>query len=86
MKRKTRNMVGMMTAAMSLLLLGAPSAAWACPPPIAYVGPGAGLSMLGALATVIGVLGLGLLGPLLYPVVAIRRWCYKRHDPRPDDP
>ena len=40
---------------------------------LAYVGPGAGLGMLGALAAVVGVLILGLLGPILYPLRAILR-------------
>lgn len=37
---------------------------------LAYVGPGAGLSMLGALFAVIAVLILAAVAPLLYPI----RW------------
>ncbi len=35
---------------------------------MAYIGPGAGLSMIGALLAVVGVLLLALLAPLLYVV------------------
>ena len=35
---------------------------------LGYVGPGAGLTMLGALAAVVGVLILALLAPILYPL------------------
>ncbi len=38
----------------------------------AYVGPGAGLSMLGALFAVACVILLALLGPILYPIRLVR--------------
>ncbi len=41
---------------------------------LAYVGPGAGLSMLGALFAVVTVLVLAVLAPLLYPI----RWVWRR--------
>lgn len=45
---------------------------------LSYVGPGAGLSMLGALLAVAGIVALGLLGLILYPIRLIRRWCRQR--------
>ncbi len=69
--------------ALALFVLCASPALGAAP--VAYVGPGAGLSMLGALAAVIGVVGLGLLGPLLYPLVLLKRWYHQRHRFRPED-
>lgn len=41
---------------------------------LAYVGPGAGLTMLGALFAVVTVLVLAVLAPLLYPI----RWAWRR--------
>ncbi len=46
----------------------------------AYVGPGAGLSMIGALLAVLCVIGLALIGPLLYPIRLIRRWAKNRNN------
>ncbi len=46
---------------------------------LGYVGPGAGLSMLGALLAVVGILALGLLGLILYPIRLIRRWFRQRN-------
>lgn len=43
-------------------------------PLVAYVGPGAGLSMLGALIAVICVILLALLGPILYPIKLFLAW------------
>jgi len=45
---------------------------------LGYVGPGAGLSMLGALLAVVGIVALGLLGLILYPIRVIRRWYRRR--------
>ena len=45
---------------------------------IAYVGPGAGLSMIGALLAVACVIGLALIGPILYPIRMLRRWSQSR--------
>ncbi len=45
---------------------------------LAYVGPGAGLTMLGALGAVICVILLALVAPILYPVMAIRAWLKSR--------
>lgn len=39
-----------------------------------YVGPSAGLTMIGALLAVLAVVILGLLGPILYPIRLIFRW------------
>ena len=39
-----------------------------------YVGPGAGLGMLGALFAVACVILLALLGPILYPIRAFLAW------------
>ena len=39
----------------------------------AYIGPGAGLGMLGALFAVLAFVVLALLGPILYPIRLIRR-------------
>jgi hypothetical protein len=50
--------------------------------PLGYIGPGAGLSMMSALAAVIAVVGLGLLGPLLYPIFLVRDWLRARKDLR----
>ncbi len=47
----------------------------------AYVGPGAGLSMLGALFAVACVILLALLGPILYPIRLIRTML-RRHRQR----
>ena len=41
--------------------------------PFGYVGPGAGLTTIGALLAVLAMLGLALLGPLLYPIRLLRR-------------
>jgi hypothetical protein len=46
---------------------------------LAYVGPGAGLSMIGALLAVVCVIGLALIGPLLYPIRLFRRWAKNRN-------
>jgi hypothetical protein len=46
--------------------------------PFAYIGPGAGLGMLGALFAVLAFVFLALLGPLLYPIRWIRRWLRHR--------
>lgn len=46
--------------------------------PLAYVGPGAGLTMLGALALVLGILLLAILAPILIPLRMARDWFRKR--------
>lgn len=84
MKRFAHSMWWIIPAALMVAVLSAPRAAWASAP-LAYVGPGAGLSMLGALAAVMGVIGLGLLGPLLYPVVLLKRWYHRRQPLSPED-
>ncbi len=43
-----------------------------------YVGPGAGLTMTGALMAVLAVLGLALVGPILYPIKLLRGWLRRR--------
>lgn len=45
----------------------------------AYVGPGAGLGMLGALFAVFAVILLALLGPILYPIRLFLRWYRRRN-------
>ncbi len=45
----------------------------------AYVGPGAGLGMIGALIAVVAVIILGLLGPILYPIRLFLRWYRQRN-------
>ena len=45
----------------------------------AYVGPGAGLSMMGALLAVVCVIVLALIGPILYPIRLLRRWAKSRN-------
>lgn len=57
-----------MRRSLLLLLLVSP-AAWA------YIGPGAGLSLLGSLVGVIGVVLLAGVGVLLYP---IQQWRARR--------
>jgi len=47
---------------------------------LGYVGPGAGLSMLGALFAVACVFLLALLGPILYPIHLLRSWLRKRRE------
>ncbi|MFN7877532.1 MAG: hypothetical protein ACK5PB_19585 [Pirellula sp.] len=47
---------------------------------LAYVGPGAGLSMIGALLAVVCVIGLALIGPILYPIRMFRRWAKSRNN------
>lgn len=46
--------------------------------PLAYIGPGAGLSMIGTLLAVVGVLLLALLAPVLYVVQFFWRLTHKR--------
>lgn len=50
---------------------------------LAYIGPGAGLGMLGSLIAVILAIAVALLGLLLYPVTLIYRMC--RKDKNKDD-
>jgi pilus assembly protein TadC len=52
-------------------LLMLPSLAHAAP--LAYIGPGAGLGMIGAVFAVLAFIVLALLGPILYPIRIIRR-------------
>ena len=47
---------------------------------LGYVGPGAGLTMIGALLAVIAVIFVGLLGPILYPIRMFRRWYCRRNE------
>ena len=69
-------------AALLFLMLSAPVEAWAAAGPLGYVGPGAGLSMLGALVAVVAVVFLGLLAPILYPIKLLRKWRRSRKDGR----
>ena len=45
---------------------------------LGYVGPGAGLSMIGALLAVLAILALALIGPILYPIKLLRAWPKQR--------
>jgi hypothetical protein len=45
---------------------------------LGYVGPGAGLTMLGALVTVVMIMLLALIGPILYPIKLFRAWRHRR--------
>jgi hypothetical protein len=49
---------------------------------LAYIGPGAGLSMLGALVAVACVLLLALIAPILYPIRLLRAWLRRRRERR----
>lgn len=49
---------------------------------LAYVGPGAGLTMIGALLAVGGVILLALAAPLLYPIRIIRQRLKQRRQPQ----
>lgn len=42
--------------------------------PLAYVGPGPGLSLIGSLLAVLAAIVLGLLGLVLYPLRLLRQW------------
>ena len=65
-------------AALLLLILAPPAQAMPDVGLLGYVGPGAGLGMIGALLAVLGVIVLGLLGPILYPVRLLSRWYRSR--------
>ena len=47
-------------------------------PVLGYIGPGAGLGMLGSLFAVLFVLALALLGPILYPIRLFLSWRRRR--------
>ena len=49
-------------------------------PLVGYVGPGAGLSMMGALIAVTCVVLLAVLGPILYPIRLVRSMLRKRRE------
>lgn len=51
---------------------------WCFEVPLAYIGPGAGLSMLGALLAVACVIVLALVSPILYLFSLGRSWLRKR--------
>ena len=42
--------------------------------PLAYVGPGPGLGLIGSLLAVLAAVVLGLLGLVLYPLRLLRQW------------
>jgi len=62
-----------------VLIAGRCTPAWTAGP-VGYVGPGAGLGMIGALLAVLCVIFLGLLGPVLYPIRLIRRRLKRRRE------
>lgn len=43
-------------------------------PPVAYVGPGAGLGAIGALLAVVSAIVIGVAGLVLYPLQVLRNW------------
>jgi hypothetical protein len=47
---------------------------------LGYVGPGAGLSMVGALVAVVLVILLALIGPILYPIRLIHSFIRRRRE------
>jgi len=49
---------------------------------LAYVGPGAGLGMLGSLLALVAAILIGLLGLLLYPIMLLRKTLRKRGQPK----
>lgn len=53
--------------------------------PLGYVGPGAGLGMLGALLAVVSLILLGLLAPFVYSVRLLRKWLRSRKDHVPGE-
>ena len=59
---------------LSLFLLVRPDAAQA------YLGPGAGLGMVGTLISVIVAIGVAILGVLLYPIRLYRKLRKKKKD------
>ncbi len=62
--------VALIAITLTLVLGAVP--AWGATP-LAYVGPGAGLTTIGALVAVAAMFFLALLGPILYPIRLIRR-------------
>lgn len=57
-------MVALLLAALLFLV---PNIAWA------YVGPGAGLGMIGSLIAVLGAILVALLGIVLFPIMVLRK-------------
>lgn len=45
---------------------------------LGYVGPGAGLSMMGALLAVGLVMSVAIIAPILYPIRVVRSWLRNR--------
>ncbi len=58
----------------AILLAGDPSVTV-----LSYVGPGAGLGMLGSLLAVLAAVVIGLLGLVLYPFMLLRKMLRKRN-------
>ena len=69
-KTELRHRFRLLVGGIGLLLL-LPNLANAAP--FAYIGPGAGLGMIGAVFAVLAFIVLALLGPILYPIRIIRR-------------
>ena len=54
---------------------------------MAYIGPGAGLASIGALLTLLGAVGLMVLGFIWYPVkCAIQKWRARRAEKKSVEP
>jgi hypothetical protein len=45
---------------------------------LGYVGPGAGLGLIGSLLAIVAVIGVGLLGLVLYPLKLVMTWHRER--------
>jgi hypothetical protein len=60
------------------MIIGIPSVLHAAmitqAPPLAYVGPGAGLGAIGALLAVLSAIVIGVAGLVLYPLQVLRNW------------
>lgn len=65
----------MLARLAAALVIFVPTAAWA------YVGPGAGLGMIGSLIAVIGAILVALLGIVLFPIMMLRK---RRKEKAPD--
>ena len=54
---------------------------------MAYIGPGAGLASIGALLTLIGAVGLMVLGFIWYPVKrVVQKWRERRAEKKSVEP
>jgi hypothetical protein len=68
------------TIAAIVLATNYAAAASLAQPPLAYVGPGAGLGAIGALLAVLGAILIGVAGLVLYPLQLFRNWIRKERE------